>query len=123
MTRHRPKAETVSVMFCCNDERGYSAGRVVKVDVEDDGAMIEVEAPGFPDAGPRFATGYQRVKLSRRQFYLEPRSYRTHVGNVFWDGARLARAEARRLLAYLLSLGWTVTAGPVETDLLQEVAA
>jgi hypothetical protein len=107
-------------MLCVNDpERGEPTGRVVKIDVRAREGLIEVEAPGYPEHGPvcRLDLTYGLdVRVGRCRYPCV--GYRSQVGNWCWDEAQMRHSQARRLLARLLRDGWTVVAGPVETDLL-----
>lgn len=110
----------VGVMVCVNEpEHCLPTGHVVKVDVRAREGLIEVESPGYPDDGPvcRLDLTYGLdLRVGRCRYPLV--GYHQCVGNWCCDEAQMRRSQARRLLAQLLRAGWTVVAGPVESDLL-----
>lgn len=114
--------DLVWVSLCCNDDRGNCAGRVRKVDIDDDGELIELESPWwsendydrvFPSVrieARHVRVGHARLLVSRdRDWY----------GNIFWHGFEVFADDARKLVRYLTETrGFQVIAAPVESRFL-----
>lgn len=130
MTLPRPSSmrepQDVFVSLCVNDpDNGQDTGRVCAVHVDDDGETIELETGWLRDSdNPTYAIervlkgGMQcaRVRVGRHTYWIG--GYRQWYGNWCWDAVTMTRREARRLIVNLLARGFTVTAGPVGSELL-----
>lgn len=116
----------VFVSLCVNDpDNGMDTGRCCAVHVSDDGEDIELETGNLRDAdNPTFAIerrmfrGMQcaKVRIGRHSYWIG--GYRQWYGNWCWDAVSMSRREARRLIRNLLARGFTVTAAPLDTELL-----
>lgn len=97
----------VTVAFCCNDERGNFAGRVVEIGIED---MIRLEAPHERGLLMKWTERdrYTNVQIGRRAFATVGKR-QVCIGNVFWDAIGMSAKQARALVEYLLGFGWAIT--------------
>jgi hypothetical protein len=118
------------VALCVNDERGTDVHRVravrVQHDADDPLSYIDLESQFVAESAAArcFPTSYgipdkngklKKVRIGLRVFHAS--AHVPHVGNLCWDGVRMPRKEARRLIAYLLYRGWQLTSGPTQSDL------
>ena len=90
-----------TVMFCCNDERGASRGRVEQVEIADEITLVHVGA-----RQPMITFGDDFVRLSRHSFTC--RDHQSCVGNIFWDSVSMDVDTACLLVDQLLRAGWRV---------------
>lgn len=105
-----------------NDERGLDRHCAEFLRVEGpDGHDLSMQGPTlvarwlYPDAERTMLVfGRTRAPIS---------NYRSHTGNILWDGASIDEAGARRIVAYALRRGWQVTectAGHPLADILPD---
>lgn len=105
---------TIRVSLACNDHRnGNFDGRFGSAQLADlRGYDATLEGPDIRVS----VAGQDRLRIGRRVF--EARGRRYGVGNWCWDEWQMSRAEALRLLRYLLERGFQVTdhtlGGPFE---------
>jgi hypothetical protein len=88
----------ISVLFCCNDDRGNFTGRVDCVEVAND-----IRITGLPR---KLEIRDGRAKVSRHEYPCH--DVVPWVGNIMWDGCSMSLTDARRLVRNLIDSGWTV---------------
>lgn len=106
----------VRVHLCCNDENGNHSDELVQLQVED---LIHLDSrevtEDFEPAGVAFQVAEGELTFGAGlsgagplKLQYDPRQYRTHVGNIFWDAVVLPVADACKLLNWLRGQRWGV---------------
>lgn len=114
--------EFISVMLCCNDANGTFTGRVRKIDIDDQGELIELESPWCSESD--YNRVFPSVRIEQHHLHvghvkLLVAEHRSRVGNIFWNRAMVLKQDTKKLVRYLAGTRkWQIVGGPIESELL-----
>jgi len=90
----------ITVLLCCNDERGHHTGRLEGVVFGDHDLVLE-PGPLLP-----MTLNLAGLRVGRGRFAC--RDWSRCVGNVFWDSVSMSIVDAKRLAELLIKRCWFV---------------